>query len=255
MAIKVLAMSDLHVEFAPFHYPIDDQPDLIVLAGDISHGEAGVSLAKNSFPGSCPKIVTCGNHEFYQDDYDDVLRRCRQVAMGEDNVHFLERDQLIVPVRNESVRVLGCILWTDFGANGADRRRQAIVAAGRMMNDFRLIRFRDRFLLPEDTIELHQASVAWLEERLSEPHDGPTIVVTHHAPSSRSQPPQFVDGPLAPAFVSDLDDLIRRYQPDLWIHGHTHWSVDYHIGRTRVYSNQRGYPGEDCGFRRELIRI
>ena len=28
---------------------------------------------------------------------------------------------------------------------------------------------------------------------------------------------------------------------ELWIHGHTHFNVDYKIGQTRVITNQRGY--------------
>ena len=28
----------------------------------------------------------------------------------------------------------------------------------------------------------------------------------------------------------------------LWVHGHTHWCVDYEVRGTRVVSNQRGYP-------------
>jgi len=44
------------------------------------------------------------------------------------------------------------------------------------------------------------------------------------------------------AFASDLDSLIRASRIPLWIHGHTHYNVDYKIGATRIYSNQRGYP-------------
>ena len=40
----------------------------------------------------------------------------------------------------------------------------------------------------------------------------------------------------------------------LWIHGHTHHNVDYKIGATRIYSNQRGYPEERlAGFAPEKI--
>lgn len=28
----------------------------------------------------------------------------------------------------------------------------------------------------------------------------------------------------------------------LWVHGHTHYNVDYKLGATRIVSNQRGYP-------------
>jgi hypothetical protein len=32
----------------------------------------------------------------------------------------------------------------------------------------------------------------------------------------------------------------------LWIHGHTHYNVDFKVGSTRVLTNQRGYPNELC---------
>jgi predicted phosphodiesterase len=255
MQIKILAMSDLHNELEPFHAPREIEPDLIVLAGDIATGDACVSLPRIWFPGNCPKIVVCGNHEFYRSHYDEVIYLCRKTATREGSVYFLEQDEIVLPIRDQNVRILGCILWTDFAVNGAPLRPFFMAAAAMRMNDFRLIGFRGHIFTPEDSVGLHEKSVAWLEERLSIAHDGPTIVVTHHAPSNRSQPPQFVGGELAPAFASNLEALILQYQPELWIHGHTHFSVDYTIGRTRVYSNQRGYPGEECGFTTDLIAV
>jgi hypothetical protein len=29
-----------------------------------------------------------------------------------------------------------------------------------------------------------------------------------------------------------------------WVHGHPHHGVDYQLGKTRIFSNQRGYPGQ-----------
>jgi Icc-related predicted phosphoesterase len=110
-------------------------------------------------------------------------------------------------------------------------------------------------LLPSDTLAFHEAAVAWLDRTLAEPHNGPTVVVTHHAPSPRSVPHFYRGSLLSPAFNSNLEPLIRRYQPELWVHGHTHWSVDYAIGRTRLYSNQKGYPGEATGFSLECIAL
>jgi hypothetical protein len=65
-----------------------------------------------------------------------------------------------------------------------------------------------------------------------------------HCPSPRSVPDRFRDDPLTPAFSSDLEALILRHQPDLWIHGHTHDSFDYTIGCTRVVCNPEGYSYE-----------
>ena len=41
----------------------------------------------------------------------------------------------------------------------------------------------------------------------------------------------------------------------LWVHGHTHTSVDFEVAGTRVVSNQRDYPGEgeESGFRPALV--
>lgn len=98
-----------------------------------------------------------------------------------------------------------------------------------------------RTLLAADTARLHRASVSFLRDELSRPFDGPTVVITHHAPSPRSITPALRKDPLNPAFVSDLDAMIRTYQPPLWIHGHIHNSFDYRIGQTRIVCNPRGY--------------
>jgi Icc-related predicted phosphoesterase len=71
-----------------------------------------------------------------------------------------------------------------------------------------------------------------------------TVIVTHHAPSSRSIPSQHAGDIISAAFASDLEPLVRASRVPLWIHGHTHHNVDYKIGATRIYSNQRGYPDE-----------
>jgi predicted phosphodiesterase len=42
-----------------------------------------------------------------------------------------------------------------------------------------------------------------------------------------------------PGFISDLTPLLRG--ADLWLHGHTHDSFDYRIGRCRVVANPAGY--------------
>ena len=48
--------------------------------------------------------------------------------------------------------------------------------------------------------------------------------------------------------------LIESTKIPLWIHGHTHFNVDYAIGSTRIVSNQRGYPMErSAGFNARVI--
>jgi len=79
---------------------------------------------------------------------------------------------------------------------------------------------------------------------LAEPFDGKTVVVTHHAPSSRSVHPVYAQDLLTPAFASNLEDLMDGDRVALWLHGHMHESYDYDVFGTRVICNPRGYSPE-----------
>jgi Icc-related predicted phosphoesterase len=138
---------------------------------------------------------------------------------------------------------------------------KAMGAAGNGMTDHRLIRTEDgappgsaiRFM-PEHALKRHKRELAWLESKLAESFEGQTVVVTHHGPSPRSVPDRFEDDPLTPAFSSNLQPIIEKYQPAAWIHGHTHDSFDYTIGKTRVVCNPAGYPHEpNPDFKRDLV--
>lgn len=64
--MKLLVLSDLHVEFAPF---VPDRSamsaaDVVVLAADIHTGVQVMAWARQSFADK-PIIYVAGNHEFY----------------------------------------------------------------------------------------------------------------------------------------------------------------------------------------------
>jgi Icc-related predicted phosphoesterase len=68
--------------------------------------------------------------------------------------------------------------------------------------------------------------------------------VSHHLPSWESVAERYRGDKLSAAFASNLDAIIEREQPRLWIHGHTHDGFDYMIGETRVLCNPCGYPDD-----------
>ena len=90
-------------------------------------------------------------------------------------------------------------------------------------------------------MSLFRRHSAWLESRLADVHAGPTVVITHHAPSRHSIHPRFADSLLNACFVSDAAHLLRADRVSLWIHGHTHDSFDHRVNGTRVVCNPRGY--------------
>jgi predicted phosphodiesterase len=230
--LRLHVLSDLHIEQADFTPP-PVEADVVVLAGDIGVGVAGVEWARQQFPDR-PVLYLAGNHEFYGHTLPGLIPRLREAAAGS-NVHVMENDEL----EFSGVRFLGATLWSDFDVAGADRRELSMRISERTVTDYR------RPLAPEDTRAVHLASRAWLASALDRPFDGPTVVLTHHVPVVGSDPPASpVLRAIGGAFVSDLSALMGGDRAALWIYGHTHRPADRDQSGTRLLSNPRGYLRE-----------
>src|SRR5262249_5416995 len=152
---------------------------------------------------------------------DELRTRC-----AGSNVHFLEQDELVV----DGVRFLGATLWSDFLLYGdGSLREQAIAETMRIVGDFKRITRGARLLTPDDCVQLFNQASSWLDEKLDEPFEGTTVVVTHFAPSRQSIHARFEGSLLNPCFVSDAERLMGAERVKLWIHGHTHNSFDYTV--------------------------
>lgn len=249
MATRLHVLSDLHSEFGD-ESALRTPADIVVLAGDIGVRQWGLDYAKRQFD-ALPVIYVAGNHEYYGAAIPHLTEKLRAASAGT-NIHFLENEAIVL----NGVRFLGCTLWTDMCLLGLDRLPVVLEEAKRVMTDCRRIRRSPQYrkFNGKDMAHFHRLSVEWLTAQLAVPHDGPTVVVTHHAPSVRSLAENYRDDLLCPVYASDMDAFIEQSGVALWVHGHTHRCVDYHIGRTRVISNQRGYPGEmPEGFRADLV--
>jgi predicted phosphodiesterase len=232
--------SDLHLEFAGWTPP-KAAAEAILLAGDIAVGTHGLEWARRHFPDT-PIVYVPGNHEFYGARLPELLESLRAKARQYE-IHFLDGDATVI----DGTRFLGTTLWTDYALYGdapADLKR-AMADAEEDMNDFRMIQLADgQPLRPEIVREIHLTQTQWLSERLAEAFNGPTVVITHHLPHPRSIHPKYAATRYNPCFASDLDHLVRA-PVGLWIHGHTHESIDYVVNGTRVFCNPRGYlPNE-----------
>jgi predicted phosphodiesterase len=247
--LRLHILSDLHLEHEPFT-PVPVDADAVVLAGDIAPGTAGVEWVQRRLDG-CPVLYVAGNHEFYGEDLPGLTDRMREAARGS-AVNVLENDEVVI----DGVRFLGCSLWSDFEFAGPENRANSMMLCERLVNDYKQIRASGDGgrLLAEDTRAVHLASRKWLAARLAEPHDGPTVVITHHAPIVREPPANPVLAAVGGAFASDLSELMHGDTVDLWVFGHIHRTVDTNVNGTRVLSNQRGYPHEPVsGFEPGLV--
>ena len=232
--MKIAYASDLHLEFNPSITLTGlSGADGLVLAGDVDTMPEYYTefLRKLRLAYAGPVIVVLGNHEYYHG-----------VLPDDPQAFLLENEAMIL----DGVRFLGATLWTDF-ASGKQMR-----SCQRMMSDFEVIHDgHSGSITPEAILKVHQDSIAWLDGQFTHhplpgcnPHDGPTVVITHHAPSCQSQHHRFAGSPISGGFCSNQEHRIQRWKPNIWIHGHVHDPMDYQIGKTRVLCNPWGYPHE-----------
>ncbi len=260
--MKVWLFSDLHLRDAGadprFVIPSIPDADVCICAGDMIAGdpEAGVWWLDRYVGQHMPVVMTLGNHEFYSRSVS--MARLRELA-GRTAVRTLGRVSVLddMAITIGGYKILGSTLWYDLELYGRDPVSMAHAARGAgQLNDSRMIRRDDRSTAPwtpTDARRQHLQSRAWLEQELAA-SDLPTIVVTHHAPHPGSLAPQYKDDPATAGFVSDMSDVIERYRPALWIHGHTHTSFDYVVGATRITCNPHGYGAENrAGWNPALV--
>lgn len=96
--MRLLVLSDLHLELGTFEVPMDIAFDVVVLAGDIHNpGEKVVHWARrlSVFGETVPILVVPGNHEFYHRTLHIELAAMRSAAQGT-NVHVLSEDEVLV---------------------------------------------------------------------------------------------------------------------------------------------------------------
>lgn len=264
--VKIQLLSDLHLEVHPRYAP-EPAPDaeLLVLAGDIGSYQPGSRLDGSDFGlerfsplrgWPVPVLYIPGNHEYDNLDFDATHARLRATCerLG---ITWLERETVVVG----GVRFVGTTLWTDFDALAIQapdttrlvkQRHKAFRAANFYLGKTGATRNGEPFLA-EQWRELGLECQAWLREALATPFDGPTVVVTHFAPSLRSADPRYGLVPGTAGFCNALDDLLPRAQ--FWLHGHLHHQQDYTVDGCRVVANPLGYArkGEQEGFNPRLV--
>jgi Icc-related predicted phosphoesterase len=258
--MRIFAASDLHFEF---HKDIEWLPplpeagafDVLVLAGDIGAGAylgSALRRLRYKYPDK-PIILVCGNHEHFGKNINrDVMAR-----IDVPDVHFLENGRVDL----QGYHFLGATLWTGFDALGEDTKKEAMEMAWRHIEDFSSIRTAEfsesgsvpRFITTEYMVELYQTSRAWLIEELQKIDPKKTIVVTHFPPAREFRHGQIPEDPIGAYFQANCMDIIKQYQPALWIYGHNHFSNTHTCGKTKIVSNQYGYPSESTGYRGDLI--
>ena len=240
--MKIQLLSDLHIEFGDYRYQATDA-DVVILAGDIHVGVSGVVWAAAHIKDK-PVVYVLGNHEYYRHVYPQLYKTLKETTAGT-NIHVLENDCFSY----QGVNFLGCTLWTDFAAFG-DPREASFHCESRM-NDFKRIQLASDDTRADgltncriratDLARVHDHSITWLSGQLEQLNGQKNVVVTHHGPTKQSLPEHRLGDLISAGYVSNLEGVIRSFQPKAWVHGHLHSNSDYLVGDCRVLCNPRGY--------------
>ncbi len=233
MLIRLL--SDLHQEFRPYEVQKlpEDKDTVLVLAGDIDVGTNACDFIIEQSANFAHVLYLLGNHEFYYNDLFRLADEIRHELSDIPNVSFLDNDDVVIG----DVRFVGSTLWSDM--DGENPNSMFFIERG--LNDYSLIKRSGQRIVAATTINLFKQNMDYLDSVLREPHDGPTVVVTHNGPSFKSTHPIYRDSRINGAFHSNCERLMYDYDIAYWLHGHTHRTVAYEINGCKVRMNPFGY--------------
>lgn len=251
--MKLQLLSDLHLETEAFEPTPARDAELLVLAGDIDSGWAGLER----FAGwPVPVVFVPGNHEYDGRDVDEAAQELATYAAGLGFTILDDRAVVLADRTGRRVRFLGSTRWCDFdlfGPAGHDRALRAGSYFQRVMNASRHGQPFDAPAVRELALECR----AWLAGELAKGESGEdwdaTVAITHFAPSIHSADPRYGRQPGTASFCNDDEALLPGAR--LWLHGHLHCQHDYRLGGTRIVCNARGHVrrGEAEGFKSELV--
>lgn len=233
--MKFKLLSDLHTEFwrgdgLEFTY---NGEDVLVLAGDIAVGADAVFLEIEYFLKlGLPHIVyTPGNHDYWGSHMhqfeDNLTEQCKNLPV---TLLFGRGERVTI----KDVTFFGGTLWTDFD----NRNWFAMQAAKSMINDYRRIRNYS----VENTVRLNDQHVSNIKF-LYENTPGKKVIVSHFLPAQASVHEKYKNSSdiLNCYYSNKLDSWLAEMRDTVWVHGHTHESMDYVLGETRVVCNPYGY--------------
>lgn len=247
IAMMIQVLADLDTEFVDYEIDLAEDADVVVIAGDFTVADSLEKLELLARTVGRPIVFVAGNHEYYGGVFDEVNEKLEEIGSSQRNFHFLND----ASVKIEDVQFIGSTLWSNFDLSPHLDEFVSIIEYA--MNDFNCIRNSStENFSPYDCIRLNEGSRSFLRDRIDTSSCGKKVVVTHFGPSPKSIHSKYEGNPANPYFSCNCEDLMGPTVP-LWIHGHTHESIDYEHKKTHVIANPKGYYGENKRFNGKLL--
>lgn len=232
MSVKIQLLSDLHFEQhldggAGFVKSLNPKgKDVLVLAGDIVTPSTMGSLDRICERYRDAKVIWVhGNHTYYGSERSWVQDASLKAQDKNPNLVWLDNDFY----KHMGVRFVGTPLW--FPAT------TETYLLSKNWSEFTMIPNWNSWVYMA-----HEEARVFLYKNVEKGD----VVITHYLPSYRSVPSRFKLSPTNCFFVSDQTEVMAKFEPQLWLHGHTHDSADYKLLDVRVVCNPFGYKEYGC---------
>jgi predicted phosphodiesterase len=262
--LEIQIVSDLHLEFLDEKKIniIKPAAPILALLGDICccAEDADFEKFKTFILKLVPLyemiIMVPGNHEYYYNKrspslditIDSIDKKIKQFfKTSSSKLHLLNNNSIKITIEDKSYIIIGTTLWSWIPVE-----QYKLIHSS--MNDYSSIYIVDktissdekkmiRRILPKDISFLHMKSYRYIKSQITKNKNSKIIVLTHHKPYLS----EYHDSKsLDVAYESDLSAFMNYV--DFWAYGHTHKPDNRTIGKTWIYSNPKGYPGQKIKF-------
>lgn len=226
--MRIRVASDLHLDrqrddwTRVLNFALQGEWDVLAMPGDLCESDG----LKRFLPevatraAGRPVVFVLGNHDHWGSDPVNAIITAKDVASGLPSFHVLEMESVEVLGR----RFVGSTHWYKI---------PKVTYRDREWSDFY------RIMGTEDWV--HSRARESARFLASEVREG-DVVLTHFLPYVGGIPARWVGDPTNRYFVHDVRPIVEGKGAALWVHGHTHSSMDYVLGTTRVTCNPYGYP-------------
>lgn len=237
--MKLTLVSDLHCDFPqPKTPPIETE--LVIVAGDTSNGLHGLKMLNKWKRKGHDVFAVDGNHEHYSN-----VVQGRSQADTERQFYAGLDAQPMHRMLGDSHYLIGCNGWYEV----EDERHWY-----GYMNDSRYSGIHasemNRLAVRHADFVDHHLELMPLGRK--------ALVVTHTAPCEASLDPQYLGSDGNVYYYNPLmTKVLKRHKDNiaLWVHGHTHASVDVVVEGVRIVTNPRGYPGENPDWKPLVLEV
>lgn len=248
---KVQVVSDLHIDWLTEAEAINlankityvSDADYLVIAGDLAEIKSNITFNKTkqflrALHTAYKSIIYIpGNHEYYglsenevKEKFDELKAEVINLVCSTEPFEFIEKD-------NGQILLACATGWYPYHPTLAS------IIRSKRIGDY-LIK---EGTTAEDLIEF--TSFKNTEAAQFFASTNAPIWVMHHLPCSLCVDDAYLGHPLNPFFVAQIGAVLKKKQPQVLIHGHSHKAKRLRIPPTEVICNPYGYPSEpNTGF-------